>query len=141
MPSEREIPIMLGEQIGETTGKRIVRRILSVDPPQAEVTFEDNGTMLGVAVSESGTYTSVVRPDGTLFGDGNGMLITADGEMIVWKGSGIGRFGAGGSVGYRGMIYYQTTSQKLARLNSMCGAFEFEVDAAGATSGKIWEWK
>ena len=132
---------MLGEQIAVATGKRIVRRILSTEPPQAEVTFEDNGTMLGVAVSQTGTYTSVIRSDGTIFGDGNGMMITADGEMISWKGSGIGRFGAGGSVTYRGMIYYQTASQKLARLNSMCGAFEFDVEAAGGTSGRVWEWK
>jgi len=132
---------MLGEQIGEATGKRIVRRILSTEPPQAEVTFEDIGTMLGVGISQTGTYTAVVRADGTMFGDGNGMMITVDGEMILWKGSGIGRFGAGGSVSYRGMIYYQTASPKLARLNSMCGAFEFNVDADGGTSGKIWEWK
>jgi len=132
---------MLGEQIGEATGKRVLRRILSIDPPQAEVTFEDSGTMLGVGVTQSGTYTSVIRADGTVFGDGQGMLITVDGEMILWKGSGIGRFGAGGSVSYRGMIYYQTASQKLARLNGMCGAFEFDVDGAGATSAKVWEWK
>ena len=31
---------MLGDLIGETTGKRIVRRVLSSDPLKVEVSFE-----------------------------------------------------------------------------------------------------
>ena len=132
---------MLGEQIGESTGKRLVRRVLSVEPPTAEVSFEDSGTMLGVATTGVGSYTSVVAPDGSIFGNGQGLIMTADGEGITWKGSGQGKFGPGGAVSYRGMLFYRTTSQKLARLNNMCGAFEYEVDGAGNTSAKVWEWK
>ena len=61
---------MLGEQLGESRGKRIVRRILSVDPLTAEVTFEDTGHMLGVPTNGTGTYTSVIRPDGSIHGEG-----------------------------------------------------------------------
>ena len=57
---------MLGEQISETKGKRLVRRVLSVDPPTAEVSFEDSGQMLGVATTGMGTYTSIVSQDGTI---------------------------------------------------------------------------
>jgi hypothetical protein len=39
------------------------------------------------------------------------------------------------------MLFYRTTSQKLARLNNICGAFEYEVDATGNTKSKVWEWK
>jgi hypothetical protein len=133
--------IMLGEQIGESKGKRLVRRVLSVDPPTAEVSFEDSGQMLGVATTGMGTYTSIVSPDGTIHGDGQGMNMTADGEAITWTGTGVGRFGPGGSVSYRGMLFFRTASQKLARLNGTCGAFEYEVDAAGSTISKVWEWK
>jgi len=132
---------MLGDLIGESKGKRIVRRVLSVEPPTAEVSFEDSGNMLGVATTGLGTYTSVVSPDGSIYGEGQGLATTADGEGITWKGSGQGKFGEGGAVSYRGMLFYRTTSQKLARLNNMCGAFEFETDAAGNTSAKVWEWK
>jgi|SRR5271157_519073 len=132
---------MLGDLIGESKGKRIVRRVLSVEPPTAEVSFEDSGNMLGVATTGLGTYTSVVSPDGSIYGEGQGLATTADGEGITWKGSGQGKFGEGGAVSYRGMLFYRTTSQKLARLNNMCGAFEYEVDAAGNTSSKVWEWK
>jgi len=132
---------MLGDQIGEGKGKRVVRRILSTEPPTAEVSFEATGTILGVATNETGTYTSVVRTDGSIFGHGNGLAITADGDGITWTGSGLGKFGPGGSVSYRGMIYFRTDSQKMARMNNVCGAFEFETDSAGNTSSKIWEWK
>ena len=132
---------MLGEQISETKGKRLVRRVLSVDPPTAEVSFEDSGQMLGVATTGMGTYTSVVSPDGTIHGEGQGLIMTTDGESVTWTGSGSGRFGAGGSVSYRGMLFFRTTSEKLGRLNGACGAFEYDSDASGNTSSKVWEWK
>ena len=132
---------MLGEQIGETKGKRLVRRVISIDPPTAEVSFEDAGQIFGVPTTGMGTYTSVVRPDGSIFGHGQGITMTQDGEGITWTGTGIGKFGPGGSVSYRGMLFFQTPSQKLARINNACGAFEYEVDAAGNTVSKMWEWK
>ena len=132
---------MLGEQIGETRGKRIVRRVLSSDPVRVEVSFEDNGKMLGIDVNGFGTYTSQVRADGTFYGEGEGAYMTRDGELLSWKGSGLGKFREGGAVSYRGILYYRTASQKLARLNTVTGVFEYEVDAKGETLAKVWEWK
>jgi len=82
---------MLGEQIGETKGRRLVRRVVSIDPPTAEVSFEDSGQLLGVPTTGMGTYTSVIRPDGSLFGEGQGLSITQDGESITWTGTGLGK--------------------------------------------------
>lgn len=132
---------MLGELIGETRGKRLVRRVLSVDPPTAEVSFEDSGQLLGVPTQGMGTYTSVIQADGSVHGQGQGISMTEDGEAVTWTGTGIGKFGPGGSVSYRGMLFNRTTSQKLARLNNLCTAFEYEVDASGETVSKLWEWK
>ena len=132
---------MLGDKIGEVTGKRLVRRVLSVDPPTAEVTFEDSGKMFGIPVTGMGTYTSTIREDGSIFGHGQGLSMTEEGETVTWTGTGLGHFGPGGSVSYRGMLFYRTTSKKLARLNNSCGAFEYEVDTHGGTVAKVWEWK
>jgi len=132
---------MLGDKIGETSGRRLVRRVLSVDPPTAEVSFEDSGTMFGIPVTGMGTYTSTVRPDGSIFGTGQGMEMTEDGEAVTWTGTGSGHFGPGGAVSYRGMLFFRTNSTKLARLNNSCGAFEYEVDGKGNTVSKMWEWK
>ncbi len=132
---------MLGEQIGETKGKRIVRRVLSTDPPTVEVTFEDSGHMCGVPTTGMGTYTSVIRPDGSIHGHGEGISMTQDGQAFTWTGTGVGKFGAGGAVSYRGMLFFRSASPQLAHLNNACGAFEYEVDASGDTVSKIWEWK
>ena len=132
---------MIGDQLGESSGKRLVRRVLSSDPLTVEVSFEDSGNILGVPTSGMGTYTSVARPDGSIYGEGQGAMMTPDGDGITWKGSGVGKFGLGGSVSYRGVLYYRTPSQKLARLNNVCAVFEYEVDPAGNTSSKVWEWK
>ena len=132
---------MLGEQIGETKGRRLVRRVISIDPPTAEVSFEDTGQILGIPTTGMGTYTSVVRSDGSIYGHGQGLNMTQDGETVTWTGTGLGKFGPGGSVSYRGMLFFQTVSEKLAAVNNACGAFEYEVDASGNTVSKIWEWK
>ena len=133
---------MLGEMVVELRGKRTGRRVLSVDNGfKVEVAFESTGKMLGIDVMEVGTYWSESRPDGSLYGEGHGVVIGADGNSATWKGQGVGRFVEGGAVSYRGAIYYSTASPKLARLNSVAAVFEFEVDAEGNTHSKLWEWK
>jgi hypothetical protein len=135
---------MLGEQIGELTGQITGMRVLPDEGHGAkvEVSFQQSGTLLGVHVNDMGTYVSVTRPDGTLFGDGQGVTMTEDGEMATWRGQGVGRFtGRGGAVSYRGAVYFQTTSERLARLNSMAVVFEYETDESGKTTAKDYEWK
>jgi hypothetical protein len=105
------------------------------------VSFEDKGQIIGIPTTGMGTYTSVVRPDGSIFGHGQGLSMTDDGEALTWTGTGLGKFGPGGSVSYRGMLFLQTASQKLARVNNVCVAFEYDVDPSGNTISKMWEWK
>lgn len=133
---------MLGEMVVELRGKRTGRRVLSVDNGfKVEVAFESTGKMLGIDVMEVGTYWSESRPDGSLYGEGHGVVIGADGNSATWKGQGVGRFVEGGAVSYRGAVYYSSASPRLARLNSVAAVFEFDVDAEGNTHSKLWEWK
>jgi hypothetical protein len=135
---------MLGEQIGEETGQITGMRVLPDEGAGAkvEITFQSNGTLLGTHVSNVGTYQSVTRPDGTLFGDGQGVTMTEDGESATWRGQGVGRFtGHGTATAFRGAIYFQTTSDRLSRLNGMAVVFEYEADESGKTSDKSYEWK
>jgi len=135
---------MLGEQFAEERGKIIGNRVLSVDNPgpKVEASFQDAGKMFGIEMTNWGTYSSVPRLGGGLYGEGQGVVMTRDGEMATWTGQGVGRFtGHGGAVSYRGSLYFQTASKKLERLNGIVGVYEFEVDENGNTHGKIWEWK
>jgi hypothetical protein len=135
---------MLGELILEEKGKTTGLRVLPSEGTSAkvEVSFQGSGKVLGIEHTDMGTYHSVARSDGSLFGEGQGVVMTKDGGMATWKGHGIGRFaGRGSAVNWRGAIYYQTSSQKLARLNGVAAIFEFDVDEDGNCTSKIWEWK
>jgi hypothetical protein len=133
---------MLGELISESRGMRTGRRVLSTSPTfKVEVSFEDDGKLLGIDAHTLATYWSEGRADGSLYGEGQAVVITQDGQTATWKGQGVGKFLAGGAVSYRGAVYFSTASPKLARLNTIAAVFEFEVDAKGNNSSKTWEWK
>jgi hypothetical protein len=135
---------MLGDLIYEHKGKVTGQRVLDVSPPRVETSFSDIGTLKGgITVSEIGTYWSEARSPGILYGEAQGIIMTNDGtEVATWKGGGIGRMSGAVKVSIRGAIYWSTTSTgKLASLNNLVGVFEFEIDEAGNTSAKVWEWK
>jgi len=132
---------MLSEQIYTAHGKRTARRVLDTQPFTVEVSFEEQGKLLGLEGGNIGTYTSSPRPDGTLAGGGQGIFACADGEVITWKGIGTGKLKAGGAVSYRGALTFNAMSQRLSRLNAIAGVFEFDVDEGGNTTTQIWEWK
>ena len=128
---------MLGEQIGDLKGRRTARRVLEAGTTfEVEVSFEDQGKMLGIEGGNVGTYRATNRHDGTLSGEGQGVFVTSNGEAVSWKGVGTGRFTGGGAVSYRGALCYTTTAPKLARLNAIAGVFEFEVDAEGRAASR-----
>jgi hypothetical protein len=135
---------MLGEQIGQETGQITGMRVLPDEGEGArvEVSYQANGTLLGAHVTNLGTYTSVTQADGTLFGDGQGVTLTEDGETAAWHGQGVGRLtGHGMGTTFRGAIYFQTASSRLARLNGTAMVFEYESDESGKTEDKTYEWK
>ena len=134
---------MLGEKIGEESGKVTMRRTVA-NPggaPKVETTFEASGSILGVNHMTIGTYVSVTRPDGSLFGEGQGVVRGKDGAMASWVGHGVGSFKPDGGVSYRGAIFYQSPSPQWARLNSVAAIFEYEVDSQGNAKAQIWEWR
>ncbi len=98
--------------------------------------------MLGHERTTSITYVSVARPDGLLEGEGQGIIMTHEGEMGTFTGKGVGRLtGKGQAASFRGASFYNTSSKELAKLNEVIGGFEFEVDESGNTHVKSWEWK
>ena len=134
---------MLGEKIGELTGKVTSQRVLP-NPgggPKMETSFQSSGSLLGVNLTETGTYCSIARPDGTLHGEGQGISMSKEGDMATWTGQGVGTFRKDGGISYRGAVYYQSSSPKWSRLNGIAVVFEYEVDAEGNTREQAWEWK
>ncbi|WP_030201472.1 hypothetical protein [Streptomyces sp. NRRL S-87] len=134
---------MLGELIGEENGEATGVRVLSAEGGHAvlETSFRGSGTLLGVSVNDIGTYHSANRDDGTLFGEGEGVTMTEDGDTLTWHGSGVGRFTPTGGVSWRGAVFYETTADRFLQLNGIAAVFEFETDPGGKIETKIYEWK
>ncbi|WMX44377.1 hypothetical protein [Streptomyces roseicoloratus] len=133
---------MLGEQIGDEQGQTTGMRVVSVDGghPHVEASFQATGTLLGVAVTDMGTYDSVMQPDGTLFGDGQGCSMTQGGDIITWHATGAGRMTESGGISYRGAIFFESASADFSRLNGTAAVFEYEEDKDGKNTAKVWEW-
>jgi len=104
---------MLGDKIGETSGKISSQRVLPNlgGGPKMETSFQAKGSLLGVNLKETGTYWTVVRSDGTLYGEGQGVMVTQDGKMAIWTGHGVGIMNKDGTASYRGAVYYQSSPQ------------------------------
>ena len=87
---------MLGENLGTLRGRVTGQRVLPSTGAAAkmEVSFDIRGTLLGTAVTMLGTYWSVVRADGSLYGEcpNQGIVMTEDGQPGTWTGGGVGRF-------------------------------------------------
>jgi hypothetical protein len=140
-----EAETMLGEKVGEFQGKITGQRVLPPEEarPKFETTVEIRGTILGVSSTLVATYWSVLRLDGRLYGEnpGQGVLVTGNGDMALFRGTGLGRFtGSGAAVSFRGAAYWETTSQKLARLNQAAHVFEWDVAESGEAHFTLWEW-
>ena len=133
---------MLGEQIGEETGRVMVRRVISVDGgTKVEVTVQSTGKLLGIETRNNVTYLAGIRPDGSLYGEAQGLVVGKGGEQASFKAAGVGKLLEGGAVSYRGASYYYSDSPNFRRLNAVAVVFEYSADAEGNTKSKAWEWK
>ena len=134
---------MLGDQLGEITGSVTYQRVLRDDDGRMrlETSFQATGTFLGVSVRDVGTYLTVVRPDGTQYSEGRGIMTTEDGRTATWTGHGLGRSDHGGAASHRGSLCFQTVPDEWNRLADVLVLFEYGVGADGTTTSEYWEWK
>ena len=132
---------MLGENIiPDERGRVVGTRVLP--DGKIEFTFQTSGKILDVEFNNTGTIVNSPRPGGLLFGEGQGVAMTKDGEIITWTAQGIGKpTGRGLASSFRESVYLQTQSERLARINSVAVVVEAEFDENGNVQAKLWEWK
>ena len=110
--------------------------------PQMETTTIENGTIKGVGnVTNFYTWIDTVRSSRLVYGPGQGIITTADGQdMATWTGYGAGSI-INGTITYHDIIVFATNSTgKLAFLNNLCGLDISEADGTKRVS-KIYECK
>ncbi len=133
---------MLGELLYEETGQTSGLRVLDSDEGgvKMEVSLQAQGRIQGVEHTSLWTYWSKTRADGSIYGEGKGVLTTKDGDVIHLIGNGSAQTQPDGNIKYRGSIHFYTTSEKFRRLNPIAGVHEYNVNADGSSAAKIWEW-
>jgi hypothetical protein len=111
---------MLGADLGQEVGRIIGQSILDAGGPKIESTFSAEGTYRTITVTDLGTYLTIPRPGGALYGQGQGVLTTAQG---------LGRFTAPRVIRFRGSALYHTDSTgTFAFINNIVAVFEYEVN-------------
>ena len=124
---------------GRITGQRVLPS--EGEGVRVEASFEGTGSMLGVQFNGMGTYESIMRADGTLFGQGQGVQMSPQGDHASWVGQGVGTVNEDGGISYRGAIYLDSPSEAWAPLNGVAIVFEYDTSADGSVKGTFWEWK
>ena len=82
---------MLGEKVGEETGKVSARRVIATEGnPKLEVSFQSTGKLLGVEHRNMCTYVATLTGDGITHGEGQGIATGRNGEVAKWQGQGWG---------------------------------------------------
>lgn len=99
-------------------------------------------TIRGVAESTIWNYTTLTRPDGSIYGSGHGVMTTQRGDVIHLIGHGSGQAAQpGGTTKFRTMLHPHSTWPKHADLNSIGLAGEYDVAPNGSAVNKCWQWK
>jgi hypothetical protein len=134
---------MLGEKIGESTGQSVPPRVLHVPGgfPKMEISSRGAGKLLGIDTTENITYEVTMRADGTVYGQGVGLVMGKGGEAAQLEGHGVGTLKPGGGVSWRGAFFYHSTASAWKRLNAVAVVFEAEIDAAGNSKVTQFEWR
>jgi hypothetical protein len=134
---------MIGDMIGELTGKIVGQRVVRHHHGQLKLerTMESKGKILGVDVTFLATVKMRERPQGGMVAEGNGVMMTMTGEKVILHGSGISIPGKGPAMSMRGARYAQTTVPALSRLNNVAIVFELDSLPDGTIREKMWEWK
>jgi hypothetical protein len=76
---------MLGQLIGEASGKVTGFRVVPTEgkPMEIEVSFQGSGKLLGIEITDVGRYRGT-----PLYGEGQALIMTRDGETAEWTGFG-----------------------------------------------------
>jgi hypothetical protein len=120
----------------ETSGNVTSTRKISAN--QTEISFTERGVLKSIGnVTNTGTFIDNSSDDGrVLRGVGKGTITTENGDTISWTAYDIGNK-TGNMTTYRGTIFFDTNSEKLANMDNVIGLY-IQTESNGR---QIWEWK
>jgi hypothetical protein len=119
-----------------------------------KVSFSEIALMRNIGnVTNIGTFVENVYHNGTVYGVGKGVITTENGDRISWNAYDIGLtvngnggdddtasgLSAEGMLRFRGIIFFQTTSENLGFMNNVVGLYINDINDENGR--QIWEWR
>ena len=135
---------MLGDLFYEAKGKITNQRVLDTTGPKLEASFTAYGNMKDIPVMEIGTFWSIPRPGGKVYGEDKDIIFTRDnsGEIATANAKVIGQPIDTDTMRFVGSVFFNASSNgKLRFLNDIVGVFEAEVKEGSEIHIRKWEWK
>jgi hypothetical protein len=137
---------VLGEKLGEEQGRVTSRRVLKGDEAgsfvRVEISFEAQGTLLGVQYMNIGTYEIMERGPGQMYGEGQGIIQGTGGENGIWNGHGVGEDAGNGVLKFAASIAFQTTTAAWTKLNGVLVVVEHSINMMdNSAQSTLYEWK
>lgn len=142
-PAVKGVQIMLGDKLGEASGKFTSIRVLPTEGQQIwlEVSFQGRGTLLGQEISDTGTYRQTIRPEGVLYGEGHVLMMSPTGDFADWVGGGVGRpTGPGYQASFGVTGSFHSATGVLAAVTEVADVIEYEVEEDGRYHWTMWAW-
>lgn len=130
---------MIGEKLGEATGKATGIRLLPFEgeAPKTEASFTGKGNFLGQAMTLIGTYWETSREPNVKFGGANMLITLADGESVFFRGNGVSNQPAR----YASFGDFPWSSSGLTRLKGVSAVVEYDILPEGGFAWRMWEWR
>ena len=83
-----------------------------------------------------------MRADGSWQGEcpNSGIVMAADG-VATFRATGVGSPTEDGGFVFKGAVYFETAAASLSSLNGVAIVYDWTVDAEGAATWELFEWK
>lgn len=105
-------------------------------------TYIANGTLANVGnVTNNGFILTTPLTSGLLYGEGQGVLSTDDGETATYTFQFVGSLAAGGQAPHGSWYIHTNSTGKMAFLNNMVGITQSEIRDGGEFLTMVWQWK
>jgi hypothetical protein len=136
------------EQVKENNNKNITNQTLG-EPFYSEngiitgpYTFTANGTLKDVGnVTNTGLIITKPLSNEMIYGQGQGVLESKDGEQATYTFQFIGSLKEGKQPPHGSWFIYTNSTGKMAFLNNMVGTTHSEIGQDSTFSTKVWKWK
>jgi hypothetical protein len=123
-------------------GKLIYQRVVNViGYPQIEVSVIEHGILRGIGnVTDIQTWLDTYMTSNTIYGEGKGIMISADGQMAPWIGYGIGQTQNNGTALFKDIIIFSDNATgNMKFLDNQIGLRIATVQENNQTT-KIFKW-